>query len=396
MTTRKESYEFKPLVFQPVRPRGNLKDGTPLPMPRSGHRIVCFGLSFYSFGGYNPKITTSEYPDDTWQRTHPLFQELWQFNIVSSTWTRIEGAGSMPEELASHSAVRLGPNMLVFGGTAMPFGDSSSDSLYMCHLPTGKWQKVITYGNKPEPMYGQAVCLSDDKLYVVGGTTGFQYSIDVHCLDLNQREWVHLNPRVSSHSFCPEERYRHEVVEHEGALYVFGGGRSDAACDLTYLPTFLIKDRMWVPTKTYPDPVHSTFPQCRRCHVACKFNNFVYIHGGYNGVEAFADLWRLNLSNFEWQKLPCKSPVPLYFHSAAVTEDGCMYMFGGVKNLEENKRTARITKVWLSVGKLRDMCWEALCHYTPTLPSLPPATLLQMGIPIYIVDSLQHQTPAYG
>lgn len=27
MTTRKESYEFKPLVFQPVRPRGNLKDG---------------------------------------------------------------------------------------------------------------------------------------------------------------------------------------------------------------------------------------------------------------------------------------------------------------------------------------------------------------------------------
>lgn len=73
-----------------------------------------------------------------------------------------------------------------------------------------------------------------------------------------------------------------------------------------------------------------------------------------------------------------------------------MYMFGGVKNLEENKRTARITKVWLSVGKLRDMCWEALCHYTPTLPSLPPATLLQMGIPIYIVDSLQHQTPAYG
>lgn len=73
-----------------------------------------------------------------------------------------------------------------------------------------------------------------------------------------------------------------------------------------------------------------------------------------------------------------------------------MYMFGGVKNLEENKRTARITKVWLSVRKLRDMCWEALCHYNPTLPSLPPATLLQMGIPIYIVDSLQHQTPAYG
>lgn len=50
------------------------------------------------------------------------------------------------------------------------------------------------------------------------------------------------------------------------------------------------------------------------------FVSDVYIHGGYNGLEAFADLWRLNLTTFEWQKLPCKSPVPLYFHSAAVTE----------------------------------------------------------------------------
>lgn len=41
----------------------------------------------------------------------------------------MEGAGRMPEELASHSAVQLGHNMLVFGGTAMPFGDSSSDSV---------------------------------------------------------------------------------------------------------------------------------------------------------------------------------------------------------------------------------------------------------------------------
>ncbi|KAG7170917.1 Kelch domain-containing protein 10-like 1 [Homarus americanus] len=367
MSTCKGTYKFKPLVFHPVRPRGNLKDGTPLPMPRSGHRIVCHGLSFYSFGGYNPKITTNEYLDDTWQRTHPLFQELWQFNTVNSTWTRIEGTGGMPEELASHSAVQLGPNMLVFGGTAMPFGDSSSDS---------------------------AVCLSEDKLYVVGGTTGFQYSIDVHCLDLTQGVWQQLSPLVTHPHASPEERYRHEIVEYAGALYVFGGGRSDAACDLTHLPTFMLPERTWTSTHTRPDAHTGKYPLPRRCHVASKVN--VYIHGGYDGVEAFADLWRLNLITFEWQKLPCKSPVPLYFHSAAVTEDGCMYMFGGVKNLEDNKRTARVTKVWLNVGKLRDICWEALCHYTPKLPSLPPSTLLQMGIPQYIVESLQHQTPAYG
>lgn len=77
-------------------------------------------------------------------------------------------------------------------------------------------------------------------------------------------------------------------------------------------------------------------------------------------------------------------------------QEGCMYIFGGVKDLNENIRTARITKVWLGVAKLRDMCWEALCHYCPNLPSQPPSALLAMGIPPYIVEALQHQTPAYG
>lgn len=35
---------------------------------------------------------------------------------------------------------------------------------------------------------------SDGVLYVVGGTTGHEYSIDVHCLDLNTRVWQHLSP----------------------------------------------------------------------------------------------------------------------------------------------------------------------------------------------------------
>ncbi|KAK3880199.1 hypothetical protein Pcinc_007664 [Petrolisthes cinctipes] len=344
MSSSKGIYRFKPLVFHFVRPRGNLKDGTPMPMPRSGHRIVCHGLSFYSFGGYNPKIGPNEYLDDTWLMTNPLFQELWQFNTVSQKWTRVEGAGRMPEELASHSAVQLGHNMLVFGGTAMPFGDSSSDSLHICHLPTGNWQNVVTQGSKPEPMYGQAVCLSDDKLYVVGGTTGFQYSIDVHCLDLHERAWTDLSPTSSRMTPTPKERYRHEIVEHDGSLYVLGGGRSDAACDLTDLPTFSLAARAWSFTHTRPDPASGKYPAPRRCHVASKLGHYVYVHGGYNGEEAFADLWRLDLRVWEWQQLPCKSPVPLYFHSAAVTEEGCMYIFGGVKDLRDNKRSARVTK----------------------------------------------------
>lgn len=31
--------------------------------------------------------------------------------------------------------------------------------LYQCHLPTGKWQKIVTMGKKPKPMYGQVSCV---------------------------------------------------------------------------------------------------------------------------------------------------------------------------------------------------------------------------------------------
>ena len=41
----------------------------------------------------------------------------------------------------------------------------------------------------PRPLYGQAVALHDDKLYVVGGTSGYTYFMDVHVLDLTHRRW---------------------------------------------------------------------------------------------------------------------------------------------------------------------------------------------------------------
>ncbi|XP_076058838.1 kelch domain-containing protein 10-like isoform X2 [Oratosquilla oratoria] len=391
----KGTYKFKPFTFTSVKPRGNNRDGTPTPEARSGHRIVCYGPSFYSFGGYNPYISKEDYNDLTWQRTCPLFQELWQFNFLSCTWTRLLGSGEVPNELASHCALQVGPNLVVFGGTAMPFGSASSNLLHICHLPSVKWRKVTAKGDLPFPMYGQAVCVHKGSMFCIGGTTGTEYSIDIHRLDLRHMEWCPLIPRILNPYYLPEARYRHEIVEHRGNLYVFGGGRHIDAYDLVIIPTFNLAQSLWTQTQTQPDPVTKNHPVPRRCHVLVKVGNEVFIHGGYNGKQAFSDMWRLNLDTMEWRKLLYKTPVPLYFHSATVTEEGCMYIFGGVKNLEANERTARIFKVWLRVAKLRDICWEAMCFYNPHLPHKSPAALLQMGIPQQIVEQLD-LPPACG
>ena len=58
---------------------------TDFPKPRSGHRLVFHGCSIYSFGGYNPKISSEEYNDELWLDTKPLFKEVIYYTLNSNT-----------------------------------------------------------------------------------------------------------------------------------------------------------------------------------------------------------------------------------------------------------------------------------------------------------------------
>lgn len=61
-----------------------------------------------------------------------------------------------------------------------------------------------TSGDSPVPQYGQAVTLHDDYLYVVGGTTGFEYSCDVYrCVTNIVREEAFGKIRFDIRTFCP-------------------------------------------------------------------------------------------------------------------------------------------------------------------------------------------------
>lgn len=71
------------------------------PKPRSGHRIVCNDTNIYCFGGYNPSATPIR------MRTQYLFQEMWQYNLMTKRWRQVFGHNheNMPEELASNAIV---------------------------------------------------------------------------------------------------------------------------------------------------------------------------------------------------------------------------------------------------------------------------------------------------
>jgi hypothetical protein len=45
----------------------------------------------------------------------------------------------------------------------------------------------------------QAVTLDDNELYVVGGTTGYEYNMDVHKINVMDRVWEQLYQTSADH-----------------------------------------------------------------------------------------------------------------------------------------------------------------------------------------------------
>lgn len=41
-------------------------------------------------------------------------------------------------------------------------------------------ERLVTRGDKPEELYGQAILLREHYLYVIGGTSGHVFTCDIH------------------------------------------------------------------------------------------------------------------------------------------------------------------------------------------------------------------------
>ena len=83
-------------------------------------------------------------------------------------------------------------------------------------------------------------------------------------------------------------------------------------------------------------------------------------------------------------------PSPRFFHSAAVTTTGCMYIYGGVeqKNRFTQSRTSQVVKMWLVIPPLLELCWQKLCETSAVGTPCGIRTLASLGIPRYLIARL--------
>ncbi|KAA8580180.1 hypothetical protein FQN60_005715, partial [Etheostoma spectabile] len=332
---------FEKLTHRP--PHRETLAGHRTPPARSGHRCVADNTNLYVFGGYNPDYDESGGSEN---EDYPLFRELWRYHFATGCWQQIQTEGYMPTELASMSAVLHGNNLLVFGGTGIPFGENNGNDVHVCNVKYKRWSLLNCRGKKPNRIYGQAMVIINGFLYVFGGTTGYIYSTDLHRLDLTTREWIHLKPNNPPDDL-PEERYRHEIAHDGQRIYILGGGTSWTSYPLDKIHAYNLETNSWEELTTKPHDKIG-YPAPRRCHSCVQIRN--------------ADLWKINLQTFQWSKLPAMMPEPAYFHCAAVTP------------------------IWLGVPSLLELCWEKLLKAFPHLTSIPTMQLLNLGLTQELIE----------
>ncbi|KAG7502380.1 ileal sodium/bile acid cotransporter [Solea senegalensis] len=179
----------------------------------------------------------------------------------------------------------------------------------------------------------------DGHVYVLGGRENscvkdlWRYSVVCN-------EWTELSCNGEA---APEELEEHSMVAYEGFLYVFGGMLDSAYTKYKCaLWVFDIGKQKWTPCQGKTSSPQRQMPTNRKGHSAVVVGSAMLVYGGLVDMKGSSqDFWSLDFDTMTWSllsTLPQNSlgPGPRHSHSAMVYQD-CMYLFGGLKGLREQR-----------------------------------------------------------
>ncbi|CAK7266367.1 Negative regulator of mitotic exit [Sporothrix epigloea] len=209
------------------------------PSPRVGHASLLVGNAFIVYGG-DTKIDESDILDET----------LYLLNTSTRQWSRALPSGPRPSGRYGHSLNILGSKIYIFGGQVEGYfmNDLAAFDLNQLQMPNNRWEILIPNSDSGGPPQGKVPpartnhsCVSyNDKLYLFGGTNGFQWFNDVWCYDPATNSWT----QQDCIGYIPVEREGHAAALVDDVMYIFGGRTEDGA-DLGDLAAFRISSRRW-------------------------------------------------------------------------------------------------------------------------------------------------------
>ncbi|XP_059198716.1 leucine-zipper-like transcriptional regulator 1 [Centropristis striata] len=201
------------------------------------------------------------------------------------------------------------------------------------------WTRLPQSSQSPCDRYKHACCSYDGNVYIMGGR-------DNSCLrdfwrySVVRNEWTQLN---CTSEVAPEELEEHSMVAHEGFLYVFGGMLDSAYTKLRCpLWVFDIAKQKWVHWQGKTSSPQTQKPTNRKGHSAVVIGSAMLVYGGFIDIKGSSqDFWSLDFGDMTWSLLSGSQqgslgPGPRHSHSA-MAHQSCMYLFGGLKGLREQR-----------------------------------------------------------
>lgn len=255
----------------------------------------------------------------------------------------------------------------------------------LCELPIKVYGHACAYDNENHKMYVFGGISKDIELIEEDDEDGMGFRMDwsnqlISVDMISMKTEVVEVKRASTETFSsiPEPRLRSEMVYYDGKLFMLGGNSQTLTFGLDKIDYFDIASACWVQevaTKGEQVGGIEDFPRprCRFGHALYR-DRYLFIVGGEDLGSSvslpYKDCWRLDLATLQW-KFIAFLPTETSFHSCAITEEGCLYVFGGKVFNEDTRRggasekrvsvrTNKTFRLWVDVPKLSTLARNAL------------------------------------
>ncbi|XP_010893059.2 tRNA wybutosine-synthesizing protein 2/3/4 isoform X2 [Esox lucius] len=215
------------------------------------------------------------------------------------------------------------------------------------------WNVLPQRSPAPCDRYKHACCSYRGEVFMLGGRSSSLLR-DFWKYNVVRNEWTELDCGGDA---APEELQEHSMVAHQGFLYVFGGMIDSVYTKWrTPLWMFDVENKQWMCWQGRSNLPQNPVPANRKAHSAVVFGSSMYIYGGYIDIRGSSqEFWNFDFDTMLWSLLDCTQmevgPGPRHSHSAIAHLD-CMYLFGGLKGLREQRdlwRWSFASQAWTSL-----------------------------------------------
>lgn len=278
------------------------------PSPREDHTwtVAADGATAYMFGGRAQDGPSSE---------------LWEWDLSTSRWTRLEPATPGPEARFGHTATWVPDIGLVIWSGQGKTG--FFDDIWRFEPSASLWEELPSSGAVPPARYGSCASLGPDgELWISHGFTADSGRFsDTRSYNFSTGTWTDRTPRGP----VPVKRCLHDCFWSSGDQLILYGGQTTGVPALGDLWSFDAASAAWSQAADPPAPARQLYGLATSADVAL-------VYGGGSADRGYLDdTWRLDAADHAMTAIVA-GPAPPPRSGAALIFDPAtrgLLLFGG-------------------------------------------------------------------